>query len=184
MADDGNAYRWTDFYNGVMTVRLGGADWAVVALPKDLSLTIQTQIWGRLTQALGQYRVRTVDVQYSGHGDRASFTIRPYLNVREAGVEVLGNVVSASFGISVGYEAGEVIVEIDASAADDLADGIRAVIAGLVAAFVPLVGLAGGDSAQRAARRAARRGVPHHRRDRLRDRRSPGGYDGGGNRTL
>lgn len=107
MADDGNAYRWTDFYNGVMTVRLGGADWAVVALPKDLSLTIQTQIWGRLTQALGQYRVRTVDVQYSGHGDRASFTIRPYLNVREDGVEVLGNVVSASFGISVGYEAGE-----------------------------------------------------------------------------
>ena len=184
VADDGNPSRWTDFYNGVITERLGGADWAVVALARDLTLTIKTEIWGRLAQALGQYRVRTVDVQYSGHGDRASFTITPYLEVWEDGVEVFGNVVSASFGISVGYETGKVVVEIDASAADDLADGIRAVIAGLVAAFVPLVGLAGGDSAQRAARRAARRGVPHHRRDRLRDRRSPGRYDGRGYRTL
>ncbi|TPJ14417.1 hypothetical protein FJW04_18210 [Mesorhizobium sp. B2-7-3] len=140
VADDGNPSRWTDFYNGAIKERLGRADWAVVALPRDLSLTIQTQIWGRLTQALGQYRVRTVDVQYSGHGDRASFTITPYLEVWEDGVEVIVNVVSASFGISVGFETGKVVVEIDASAADDLAGGIRAVIAGLVAAFVPLVG--------------------------------------------
>lgn len=140
VANDGNPYRWTEFYNGAITERLGGADWAVVALPGDLSLTIQTEIWGRLTQALGQYRVRTVDVLYSGHGDRASFTITPYLEVWEDGVELFTNVVSASFGISVGYEAGKVVVEIDASAADDLADGIRAVIAGLVAALVPLAG--------------------------------------------
>ncbi|TIU33732.1 MAG: hypothetical protein E5W28_10960, partial [Mesorhizobium sp.] len=96
VVNDGNPYRWTDFYNGAIQERLDGADWAVVALSQDLRLMIQTQIWGRLTQALGQYRVRDVNVQYSGHGDRASFTITPYLNVWENGVEVLGDVVSAS----------------------------------------------------------------------------------------
>lgn len=138
--DDGNWRRWSAFFDGAIPELLHGADWAVVADPADVTLSIKTAVWDRLTQALGQYRVRTVEVGYAGQGDRAAFTVTPFIEVWEPVAEVFVDHVWVSFGITMRLEDGRIVIDVDASGVDDVADGIRSVIAGLVVALVPLVG--------------------------------------------